>query len=84
MAHEPQWAGLLVRLTQAPEHEVCPVGQVQAPAEQASPDGHERPQPLQFWLLVWRFVQTPPQFVRPAWQDSAQVPAEQTSPAGHT
>ena len=34
--------------------------------------------------LVWGSTQVPPQFTRPAWQETWQVPALQTCPAPQT
>ena len=68
-------------LTQAPLHDVWPVGQLHTPALQLCPEGHATPQPLQFSGSLFSFTHVPPQLVSPVWQETAHEPPEQTFPA---
>jgi hypothetical protein len=74
---EPQFAASDVVSVQAPEHDVCPLRQPQAPALQTWPAAQALPQEPQFLASLWRFVHAPPHAVVPP----EQPPAEDAPPA---
>jgi hypothetical protein len=53
----PQWSGLVCRFTQAPEHSVCPDGQLHWPALQVAPAGQTCPHAPQCFASLCRFTQ---------------------------
>jgi hypothetical protein len=82
--HAPQFDVLVCRSTHAPEHAVCPAGQVvaQAPITQLCPAAQARPHAPQFSESDWVLVQLDPHRDDPAAQ--AQVPIVQDCPAAQT
>ena len=60
--HAPQFAGSLVRSTQAPPQEDVPAAQVHAPRSQLSVAPHARSQVPQCDASVTTSTQAPPQF----------------------
>ena len=80
LPHAPQFAGLLLVSTHAPEHIVVPAPHETAhiPAEHTCPAAHAFPHAPQFARSVARSRHAPAQFVVPVAQLSAQLPPAQT------
>lgn len=72
LLHEPQWAALVVRFSQAAPQAVSPGAQLaeQADNEQSSPAPQAFPQVPQFWGSDWTLLHTPPHDRWPAGQVS--------------
>jgi len=91
----PQWTRSVVGSTQPVEHWTMPAGQVvedtHTPDVQVWPEPQGMPAeaPLQVALApqcarsFWGSTQVPPQFTRPAWQETWQAPPLQTCPDAH-